>query len=199
MTRVFRDNGDIVPVSVLEIGPCMVVAERTEEKDGYNAIQIGFGERREKLFNKPQLGQFKKAGVDPKHHLCEVAFEGEVKVGDELKVDLFKKGERVDVSGVSKGLGFMGVMRRHGFSGAQTTHGQSDRRRAPGSIGQSSYPSRVFKGMRMAGKMGKDKVTVLNLEVVDVISEQNLMLVKGSVPGKNGTVVKVRSTNRGRN
>lgn len=198
MTRVFKDNGDAVPVSVLEVGPCVVVAERTEEKDGYSAIQVGFGERREKLFTKPQLGQFEKAGVKPKHHLREVSFEGEVKVGDELKVDIFRKGERVDVSGISKGLGFMGVMRRHGFSGSQTTHGQSDRRRAPGSIGQSSYPSRVFKGMKMAGKMGKDKVTVLNLEVVDVISDQNLLLVKGAVPGKNGTLVKIRSTNRGR-
>ncbi len=198
MTRVFKENGDIVPVSVLEVGPCVVVAERTDDKNGYSAIQVGFGDRREKLFTKPQMGQFKKADVGPKHYLREVSYEGEVKVGDELKVNIFKKGERVDITGISKGLGFMGAMRRHGFSGAQTTHGQSDRRRAPGSIGSSSYPSRVYKGMRMAGKMGKDKVTVLNLEVVDVIGEQNLMLVRGAIPGKKGGLVKIRATNRGR-
>lgn len=198
MTRVFRDNGDIVPVSVLEVGPCVVVAEKTIDKDGYEAIQIGYGAVKEKLVSKPRQGVFQSAGVQPTRHLREVNCEGEIKVGDELKVDIFKKGERVDVTGISKGLGFMGVMRRHGFSGAQTTHGQSDRRRAPGSIGQSSYPSRVFKGMKMAGKMGKDKKTILNLEIVDIISDQNLLLVKGSVPGKNGTLLKIRSTNRGR-
>jgi len=199
MTQVYSDDGRVLPVSVIEAGPCRVVAVRTTEKDGYDALQLGYGEKRQKLFNKPELGHFEKTEVEPMRYLKEVRGQTEdVNVGDEIKVDIFKKGERVDITGISKGLGFQGTMRRHGFSGSQETHGQSDRKRAPGSIGQSSYPSRVFKGMRMAGKTGKDKVTVLNLEVVQVIEDQNLMLVRGAIPGKKGTIVKIRKSNRSR-
>jgi large subunit ribosomal protein L3 len=183
MTQIFAEDGRAAPVSVIEAG-------------GYNAVQIGFGEKRRKLFNKPELGHFEKAGVEPTRYLKEIKCDEDINVGDEIKVDIFKKGEKVDVSGISKGLGFQGVMRRHGFSGGQATHGQSDRGRAPGSIGQSSYPSRVFKGMRMAGKMGKDKITVLNLKVIQVIEEQNLLLVSGAIPGKKGSLVRIRKTNR---
>jgi large subunit ribosomal protein L3 len=198
MTRVFGEGGQAIPVSVIEAGPCVVVAKRTVEKDGYEALQIGYGNKRKKLFTKPELGRFEKAGVEPVHHLREIGYNAEINVGDEIKVDIFSKGERVDVTGISKGLGFQGVMRRHGFSGSQTTHGQSDRRRAPGSIGQSSFPSRVFKGIRMAGKTGRDRVTVLNLEVVDVMEEQHLLLVRGAVPGKKGTLVRIRKSSRAR-
>jgi len=198
MTRVFGDDGQAIPVSVIAAGPCVVLAKKSVEKDGYEALQLGFGEKRKKLVTKPEMGHFEKAGVDPVRYLREVSYDSELNIGDTIKVDIFKKGERVDVSGVSKGLGFQGTMRRHGFAGAQKTHGQSDRMRAPGSIGQSSYPSRVFKGMRMAGKTGKDKVTVLNLEVVQVIEDQNLLLVRGAVPGKKGTLLKIRKSNRAR-
>jgi len=196
MTRVFVDDGEAVPVSVIEAGPCVVIDKKTTERDGYEAAQVGYGEIREKHVNKPRAGVYEKAGVKPTRHIREISFDSEINVGDEIKVDIFKRGERVDITGISKGLGFQGVMRRHGFSGAQKTHGQSDRMRAPGSIGQSSYPSRVFKGMRMAGKTGKDTVTVLNLEVVQVIEDQNLLLVKGAVPGKKGTLLKIRLSNR---
>ncbi len=199
MTQVYRDDGRVIPVSVIEAGPCRIVAIKTAEKDGYDAVQVGYDEKRRKLFNKPELGHFEKAGVEPMRYLREIKGRSEeINIGDEVKVDIFKKGEKVDVTGISKGLGFQGVMRRHGFSGAQATHGQSDRERAPGSIGQSSYPSRVFKGIRMPGKMGKDKVTVLNLEVVQVIEDQNLMLVSGAIPGKKGTIVKIRKSIRNR-
>ncbi len=198
MTRIFGIGGEVIPVSVIEAGPCVVVAARTENKEGYRAVQVGFGQKREKLFNKPMTGIFKKAKVEMRRYLKEIRFEGNLKIGDELKADIFKKGEKVDVTGISKGLGFQGVMRRHNFGGANITHGQSDRQRAPGSVGASSYPSRVFKGQRMAGKMGKDKVTALNLEVAQVIGEQNLILVRGSVPGKKGTLLKIRTSNRSR-
>ncbi|UCD17689.1 MAG: 50S ribosomal protein L3 [Candidatus Zixiibacteriota bacterium] len=199
MTRIFGMDGEEIPVSVIEAGPCVVVAKRTVEKDGYPAVQVGYGKRRKSLFTRPEAGHFEKAGVEPHRHLREIRYDGNVEVGQELKADLFKKGERVDITGISRGLGFQGGMRRHHFSGAQKTHGQSDRMRAPGSIGQSSFPSRVFKGMKMAGKMGKDKVTVLNLEVVQVIDEENLILVRGAIPGKTGTLVKIRTSSRGNN
>jgi large subunit ribosomal protein L3 len=198
MTRVFDDGGDSIPVTVIEAGPCPVVAIRTEEKHGYNALQLGFGERRENLFTKPELGHFKAAGVTPTRYLKEVrvAEIGENKVGDMLTVDMFKAGEKVDVTGTSRGMGFAGTMKRHHFSGANATHGQSDRWRAPGSIGQSSYPSRVFKGMRMAGRMGGETVTTVGLRVVRVIPEENLILVKGTVPGKANTLVKIKQSTR---
>lgn len=196
MTRIFDVDGDSIPVTVVETGPCVVVDKKRAERDGYNALRVGFGEKRKNLFNKPELGLYEKAGVEPRRYLREIDFEGEYNIGQEIKADLFKKGESVDVCGISKGLGFQGTMRRHHFSGSQMTHGQSDRQRSPGSLGQSSYPSRVFKGMKMAGKMGKDKVTVLNLMIVDVIEEQNLLLIGGSVPGKKGTLLRIRTTNR---
>jgi large subunit ribosomal protein L3 len=198
MTRVFEEDGTAVPVTVIEAGPCPVVAIRTQEKDGYNAFQIGFGQRRADLFTKPELGHFDRAGVEPTRYLREVRIEdpGETKIGDVFTVDLFKEGEKVDVSGTSIGKGFAGTMKRHNFSGANATHGQSDRWRAPGSIGQSSYPSRVFKGHRMSGRMGNETATVTGLRVVRIIPEQNLILVKGAVPGKANTMVKIRKSTR---
>jgi len=199
ITRIFASDGEAIPATVIEAGPCPVVMRKTKEKDGYDAYQVGFGKRRTQRTTKPIAGHFAKAGVEPATFLREIRYdEGELEIGSELKVGLFKPGERVDVAGISRGLGFAGTMKRHGFSGANKTHGQSDRWRAPGSIGQSSYPSRVLKGVRMAGRMGNEKVTVLNLEVVQVIEEENLLLVRGSVPGHRGTLVKIRSSNRGR-
>jgi len=199
MTRVFSDEGESIACTVVEAGPCPVVAVRTVEKNGYDAYQVGFGERKKQRINKPMAGHFEKAGVKPTRYLREIMVaQPDLEVGAEIKVDIFREGEKVDVTGISRGLGFAGTMKRHNFSGANKTHGQSDRWRAPGSIGQSSYPSRVFKGMKMSGKMGLDKVTTLNLKVVKIIEDQNLMLIKGAVPGNRGSMVKIRSTNRGR-
>lgn len=198
MTQIFQEDGEAVSVTVIEAGPCPVVDKKTDEKNGYTAYQVGFGDIRSKLVNKPKSGLFKKANVEPTRYLREVRFDdSELELGANITVDSFNEGERVDVTGISRGLGFAGTMKRHNFSGANKTHGQSDRWRAPGSIGQSSYPSRVFKGIKMAGRMGKDKVTVLNLEVVKVLRDENLLLVKGSIPGFRGSLVKIRSTNRG--
>jgi large subunit ribosomal protein L3 len=198
MTRIFDEDGSSIPVTVIEAGPCPVVAIRTEDKHGYSAFQIGFGGRRANLFTKPEQGHFKAAGVEPTRYLREVrvADPGETKAGDVFKVDLFKEGEKVDVTGISRGLGFAGVMKRHHFSGANATHGQSDRARAPGSIGQSSYPSRTFKGQRMPGRMGGETVTVIGLRVARVIPEENLLLVKGGVPGKANSLVKIMKSTR---
>ena len=200
MTRIFRETGESIPVTVIEAGPCVVVDKRTDERNGYTAYQVGFGERKKSRVNKPMAGHFAKVDAKPTRYLREVRVDGEqeYETGAEVKVTIFNEGERVDVSGISRGLGMAGGMKRHNFSGANKTHGQSDRWRAPGSIGQSSYPSRVFKGIRMAGRMGKDKVTIMNLEVVRIIENENLMLVRGSVPGHKGSLVKIRSTNRGR-
>jgi len=199
MTRIFEDSGESHPVTVIEAGPCPVVTVRTPEKDGYSRYQVGFGKRRKSRTTKPLAGQFAKAGVEPTQYLREVRFDGaEFQPGDEITVKQFEDVRRVDVTSVSRGLGFAGGMKRHHFSGANKTHGQSDRWRAPGSIGQSSYPSRVFKGIRMAGRMGKDTVTVLNLRIVRIIEEENLILVRGAVPGTRGSLVKVRTSNRGK-
>ncbi len=198
MTRIFKETGEAVPVTVIEAGPCPIVARKTVDKHGYDAYQVGFGARRKSRLTKPLVGQFVTSGVEPTQYLREVRYtDSELEVGAVLKVDVFKVGERVDVTGVSRGLGFAGTIKRHHFSGGNKTHGQSDRLRAPGSIGQSSYPSRVFKGMKMSGRMGNEKVTTLNLEVVDVIEKENLILLKGPVPGFRGGLVKIRSTNRG--
>ena len=197
MTRVFEPSGEAVPVTVIEAGPCPVIAKKTVDTHGYSALQVGFGQRRKSRITKPMAGQFASAGVEPTRYLREVKVDDtEIEVGAALKVDMFKEGERVDVTGISRGLGFQGGMKRHNFSGANKTHGQSDRWRAPGSIGQSSYPSRVFKGIKMAGRMGRDRKTVLNLRVVRVYAEENLILVRGSVPGHRGTLVKIRTSNR---
>jgi large subunit ribosomal protein L3 len=196
MTRVFAEDGTSVSVTVIEAGPCPVVAVRTESKHGYNAYQIGFGTRRAVLFNKPESGHFKAAGIEPTRYLREVRLEGpgEAKVGDLFKVDLFREGQKVDITGTSRGLGFAGGMKRHHFSGGSSTHGQSDRQRAPGSIGSSSYPSRVYKGQRMAGHMGNETVTVVGLRVVRVIPEENLLLVRGAVPGKANSFLRIRKS-----
>jgi large subunit ribosomal protein L3 len=193
MTNIFSDDGQVIPVTVLEAGPCTVYTVKSKDKDGYEAIQLGFGDKKEKRTSKPQKEQFKKVGLKIPGILKEFKNFGssEYKIGDELKVDIFQIGDMVKVSGKSKGKGFQGVMRRHNFGGVGgTTHGQSDRLRAPGSIGSSSYPSRVFKGQRMAGRMGFENTTISNLKVVKIIPEKNIVMIKGAVPGSiNSTVV----------
>jgi large subunit ribosomal protein L3 len=193
MTRVFDELGNTIPVTVLEAGPCYITQVKTEEADGYSAIQMGFEEKKEKNVTKPVLGHLKKAGKGSLRKIKEFSgFEDkELKVGDEIKVDIFKPGDRVKVSGLSKGRGFTGVMKRHNFGGGQVSHGQSDRLRAPGSLGQSSYPSRVFKGQKMAGQMGNKRVSVLNLTVVKVDPEKNLLFVKGGIPGARNSYVEI--------
>lgn len=176
MTSIFDENGKNIPCTIIEAGPCVVTQVRTKEVDGYDALQLGFDDKAEKRATKAELGHFKKAGSSVKKKVIEFqGFEDNYKLGDTITVDFFAEGEFVDVSGISKGKGFQGVVRRHGFGGVgQTTHGQHNRLRAPGSVGASSYPSRVFKGMRMAGRMGAEKVTVQNLKVLKVVAEKNL-------------------------
>jgi large subunit ribosomal protein L3 len=186
MTSIFDDNGQMIPCTIIEAGPCYVTQVRTKDKDGYEAVQLGFDEIKERLVNKPLKGHFKKSGVKPLRLISEFRiFNGtQFQIGQEVRVDSFTQGDVVDVSGRSKGRGFQGVVKRHHFGGVgMTTHGQSDRVRAPGSIGASSYPSRVMKGRRMAGRMGGERVTVKNLTVLKVIAESNILIVKGSVPG----------------
>lgn len=194
MTNIFDNDGKIIPVTVVEAGPCTVVNLRTIEKNGYEAVQLGYEKIKESKLNKPLLGYFQKLGVEPKRILKEFRNlkPTEYKIGDEIKVDVFQEGDIVNVHGVSKGKGFQGVMKRHGFGGVGgTTHGQSDRLRAPGSIGASSFPSRVFKGQRMAGRTGCDNVTVRNLKVVKVDAEKNLIFIKGAIPGHNNSIVEI--------
>jgi large subunit ribosomal protein L3 len=194
MTRIFDQEGEAIPVTVIQAGPCPVIQVKTEDRDGYSAVQVGFGEKRKKLVTLPLLGHFDKAKVEPKRILKEIRTDAaeEFKAGQELKVDIFSVGDKVRVTGLSKGLGFQGGVRRHKFRGGPKTHGQSDRLRAPGSIGSSSYPSRVYKGQRMPGRMGRDKVTIKNLEVVGVDSERDLLLLKGAVPGKKNSYLTIR-------
>jgi len=191
MTSLYSEEGKNMPCTVIEAGPCVVTQVRTEEVDGYQAVQLGFGEAREKNTPNALKGHFKKAGTSPKSKLAEFkGFETELNLGDEVLVDVFEEGEFVDVTGTSKGKGFQGVVKRHGFAGVgQATHGQHNRLRAPGSIGAASYPARVFKGMRMAGQMGNEKVKVLNLQVLKVDKENNVLIVKGAIPGSNGSYV----------
>ncbi|MFV0531906.1 MAG: 50S ribosomal protein L3 [Flavobacteriales bacterium] len=190
MTSLFDDAGKNIPCTVIQAGPCTVTQVRTEEVDGYTAIQLGFDDKKEKNAGKAAVGHFKKAGTTPKYKVAEFEadYTGELKLGDVVDTGIFSEGEYVDVAGTSKGKGFQGVVKRHGFGGVgQSTHGQHNRLRAPGSIGAGSDPSRVFKGMRMAGRMGGERVTVQNLLVLKVDTEKNLLIVKGSVPGpKNG-------------
>jgi large subunit ribosomal protein L3 len=194
MTSIFTDQGKNVPCTVLEVGPCVVTQVRTLETDGYEAIQLGYGEKKEKRAGKALTGHFSKAKTSPKLKVQEFdGFLTELILGDVLDVELFVEGEYVDVTGVSKGKGFQGVVKRHGFHGVgDATHGQHNRLRAPGSIGAASYPARVFKGMRMAGRMGGDKVTVANLEVLKVMKDKNLMVVKGSVPGPKNSLLTIQ-------
>lgn len=194
MTSVYNEHGDLVPVSVIKAGPCKIVSIKTKEKDGYSALQLGFGEKKEKNISKPVLGQFKKKELKPAEVMKEFKFppKEDNKVGDEINVSIFSDGEKIKIRARSKGKGFQGVMRRHGFGGVGgTTHGQSDRLRAPGSIGASSYPSRVFKGQRMAGRKGFENVTISNLKIYKVIPEQNLILVRGAIPGAINTIVEL--------
>ena len=193
MTSVFSADGKNVPCTVIEVGPCVVTQIKTVEKDGYEAVQIGYEEAKEKNTSAPLAGHFKKAGITPKRHLAEfTGFEGELNLGDSLTVEMFADCSFVDVVGTSKGKGFQGVVKRHGFGGVgQATHGQDDRLRKPGSIGACSYPAKVFKGMRMGGHMGNERVTTHNLQVLKVIPEHNLLLIKGSVPGYKGSIVSI--------
>ena len=195
MTSLFDANGKQLPCTVIEAGPCVVTQVKTIEKDGYEAIQLAFGEKKESRTTKPMRGHFAKANTTPKKYLAEFSRfeEGSKKsFGEVLDVTVFQEGEFVDVVGTSKGKGFQGVVKRHGFSGVgDVTHGQYDRLRAPGSVGASSYPSRLFKGLRMAGQTGAKRVKVQNLQIVKIIPEKNLMLIKGSVPGPKGSILKI--------
>ena len=191
MMSVFSADGKNVPCTVIEAGPCAVTQVKTIEKDGYEAVQLGFQDQKESRVNAPLAGHFKKAGVTPKRHLAEFkGFETELNLGDVLTVDLFADTSYVSVTGTSKGKGFQGVVKRHNFGGVgQATHGQNNRARKPGSIGACSYPAKVFKGLRMGGQMGNARVTTHNLQVLKVIPEHNLLVIKGSVPGYNGSIV----------
>ena len=189
MTSVFSVEGKNIPCTVIEAGPCVVTQVKTEENDGYSAVQIGYDEKKEKHTTKAELGHFKSAGTTPKRKVIEVDANGlDVKKGDELTVEMFNETPWVTITGTTKGKGFQGVVKRHNFRGVNdATHGQHNRLRAPGSLGASSFPSRVFKGMRMAGRDGGDTVTIENLQVLKVIPESNLLVVKGSVPGSRGS------------
>jgi large subunit ribosomal protein L3 len=192
MTSVYSAAGKNIPCTVIEAGPCVVTQVRTLEKDGYTAVQLAYGEKKEKNTSKPMQGHFKKAGTTPKRFIAEFHdFADEKNLGDVVTItELFTEGENVDVIGTSKGKGFQGVVKRHGFSGVgESTHGQHNRLRAPGSLGASSDPSRVFKGMRMAGRTGGNQRTLQNLEVIKVLADENLILVKGAIPGYNGSTV----------
>lgn len=192
MTRIFDEKGNDVQVSVIQTGPCFVTEIRTKDRHGYDALQLGFEEKRDKSVKQPERGHFKKSGVKPMRYLREFrTFDvSQFKLGDVIKADIFQVGEEVKVIGISKGKGFQGVMKRHHFGGGPVSHGQSDRRRAPGSLGGSSYPSRVLKGLRMAGQMGNARVTVRNLKVVRVDAENNIVMVRGGIPGaRHGMVL----------
>ena len=191
MTSIFSAEGKNIPCTVIEAGPCVVTQIKTVNKDGYDSLQLGFVDKKDKHTTKPEKGHYKKAGVTPKRHLAEIkGFKDDYKLGSELTVELFKDTLYVDVVGTSKGKGFQGVVKRHGFGGVgQSTHGQHNRLRAPGAIGACSYPAKVFKGTRMAGQMGNERVTVQNLQIVKIIPEHNLLLLKGSVPGHKGSIV----------
>ena len=196
MTSIFDEKGINIPCTLVEAGPCLVTQVKTEETDGYNAVQLGFGERKEKRTTKPMKGHFKKAQTAPLKKLVEFRdftgeFEGDITLGQTVAVDqIFKEGDFIDAIGTSKGKGFQGVVKRHNFAGVgDATHGQHNRLRAPGSIGAASYPSRVFKGMKMAGRTGGDRVKLLNLKVLKIMPEKNLIVVSGSIPGAKNSVV----------
>jgi large subunit ribosomal protein L3 len=201
MTQVFDEGSRAVPVTVIQAGPCLVAQVKTPEKDGYSAVQLAFGDlagRKLAKVTKPRAQHFAKAGIEPKRHLVELRTSdaGRYSPGQELKADVFAPGDRVDVIGVSKGKGFAGVMKRHGFKGLSASHGTERKHRSPGSVGACATPARIFKGLRMAGHMGHERVTVLNLEVVKVDPERNLLLVRGAVPGPKGGLLMTRSSVR---
>ena len=189
MTSTYDADGKNIPCTIIQAGPCVVTQVKTEAKDGYRAIQLGFGERKEKNTPAPLKGHFKKAKTTPKQRLAEFSgYEEDLTLGDEVNVNIFFEGEYIDVVGKTKGKGFQGVVKRHGFGGVgQATHGQHNRLRAPGSVGGASYPGRVFKGMRMGGQMGNTQITLENIQVVKILADQSLLIVKGSVPGPKGS------------
>lgn len=199
MTQIFDEQSRVIPVTVIKAGPCRVSQIKTSEKDGYSAIQLAFGEVLDKKMTKPELGHLAKQGLGGFSKLAElrVADTSGFTIGQEIKADIFVTGERADVIGVSKGKGFAGVMKRHNFKGKSASHGTQRKHRSPGSIGACATPSRVFRGMRMAGHMGAERVTMLGLEVVGADPERNLLLIRGAIPGPNGGIVMVRSTVRG--
>ncbi len=199
MTQIFNEAGEVIPVTVVKAGPCTVVDIKTPERDNYTALKLGYGFIKEKKLKKPQKGYFAKQGVEPKKILKEFRLGdvSEYKVGDELNVSIFSVGEKIKVIGISKGRGFQGVVKRHGFGGGPKTHGSQNHRK-PGSIGQSSDPSRVFKGLKMAGHMGNETVTVKNLEVVKVDEGRGVLLIKGAIPGPNGGIVYLYKLQEGR-
>lgn len=195
MTQIFDEEGKVIPVTVIEAGPCVVAQVKSVETDGYNAIQLGFGEVKESKVNRPEKGHFAKANIAAKKHLREFRVDEveNYKVGDEIKADTFEKGDKIDVQGTSKGKGFQGVIKRHGQSRGPMGHGSMYHRR-PGSMGSTSTPGRVFKGKRLPGHMGANTITIQNLEVVAVDLDKNVILVKGSVPGVNGAILKIRQS-----
>lgn len=198
MTRIFAEDGQMIPVTLIEAGPCPVVQVKTEAKDGYNAVQLGFAVKKEKHANKPMMGHFKRANINPVKYLKEFreySAEG-LELGAEIKAELFSLGERLDISGSSKGRGFTGVMKRHGFHGHKASHGTHESFRGAGSIGSSASPSRVFKGKKMAGRMGNTRQTIRNLEIVRIEAEKNLIMVRGAVPGPNGGILELRQTQK---
>ena len=199
MTQLWDDDNQVVPVTMLQVEPCRVVQVKTDERDGYTAVQVTFGQRDADKLTKPEAGHFTKAGVDPGQRLVELRLDdvSEIEVGQEFAADLLEAGEKVDVTAVSKGKGFAGVMKRHNFSGQKASHGAHRVHRAPGAIGACATPSRVFKGTRMAGRMGAEKVTTLNLTVVEADAARELLLIRGSVPGPKGGVVVVRDAVKG--
>ncbi|MEN9803844.1 MAG: ribosomal protein [Actinomycetota bacterium] len=200
MTQVWADDNRVVPVTVLRVEPARIVQVKTSERDGYSALQVTYGRKDAKKLTKPEAGHFEKAGVDAGRRLVELRLDSVdgFEVGQEIKVDVLEKGQKVDVTAVSRGKGFAGGMKRHNFGGQGASHGNHKHHRAPGSIGSCSFPGRVLKGLRMAGHLGHEQVTTLNLEVVDADVERGLLLVKGSVPGPNGGVVIVRNAVKGK-
>jgi large subunit ribosomal protein L3 len=201
MTQVFDDQGRMVPVTVVQAGPCVVTRVRTPDADGYSAVQLGFGQIDPRKVNKPLTGHFEKAGVTPRRHIVELRTDdaAEYELGQEITVEVFEAGQRVDVTGRSKGKGTAGVMKRHGFKGLSASHGTQRKHRSPGSIGGCATPGRVFKGLRMAGRHGNARTTVQNLTVHAIDAEKGLLLIKGAVPGPNGGLILVRSTTKGAN
>lgn len=198
MTRIFNERGEVIPVTIIEAGPCYVAQCKTIERDGYNAVQLGFEEVPSKKLTRPEMEHLRKKGLPALRHLRELRLKKDESFseGQKITVDVFQVGELVDIMGFSKGRGFAGVMKRHGFSGGPATHGQSDRQRSPGSIGASATPGRVYKGLRMAGHMGNDRVTAESLEVVMVDAERNLLAVRGGVPGSKGGLLVIREARK---
>ncbi len=195
MTQIFDENV-LIPITIVEAGPCIIVERKVKEKNGYNAIQLGFLEVKENRVNKPESGHFRKSGVNPQKYLREIRVKDidNLKIRDEIRVDVFKEGDLVDVVGISKGKGFAGVVKRYGFKGGPASHGAGGWRRRPGSIGASADPSRVFKGKKMPGKMGAERKTVRNLEIVKIDKKENLLLIKGSLPGNKGSLLAIKSS-----